>query len=48
MAKTRDKRGREDKKKKKPKKAAPGELASNIVPLRHHVVTEAPPARPSE
>jgi hypothetical protein len=48
MAKSRDKRGREDKKKKKPKKAGQAELASNIVPLRHHVVTEAPPARPPE
>jgi hypothetical protein len=49
MAKSRDKRGREDKKKKKPKKERLPGLATTEVSFRHHVVTTAPEAsRPPE
>jgi hypothetical protein len=50
MAKTRDKRGREEKKKKKPKKdvGLDAGIPSNVN-LRHHsVVTDQPTARPPE
>jgi hypothetical protein len=41
MAKSRDKRGREDKKKKKPKKQAVPGLAADLN-FRHHVVATNP------
>jgi len=45
MAKSRDKRGREDKKKKKPKASKLAALAS--VDFRHHSVTPAAPPVPT-
>jgi hypothetical protein len=49
MAKSRDKRGREDKKKKKPKKQAVPGLGAADVSFRHHVVATTPEApRPAE
>jgi hypothetical protein len=48
MAKTRDKRGREEKKKKKPKKQLQADLGASVH-LRHHELTATqPPARESE
>jgi hypothetical protein len=48
MAKSRDKRGREDKKKKKPKKQALPAGAPSDVHFRHHAVVTEPPPRPVE
>ncbi len=49
MAKSRDKRGREDKKKKKPKKQRLPDIPAEVT-FRHHSVVAAPeePARPPE
>jgi hypothetical protein len=49
MAKSRDKRGREDKKKKKPKKQRLAEIPAEVT-FRHHSVpvTTEEPARPPE
>jgi hypothetical protein len=41
MAKSRDKRGREDKKKKKPKKERLPEIPTEVA-FRHHAVSSAP------
>jgi hypothetical protein len=49
MAKSRDKRGREDKKKKKPKKQALPVGSPGDVHFRHHAVVATPePPRPLE
>jgi hypothetical protein len=49
MAKSRDKRGREDKKKKKPKKQALPLASGTDVHFRHHAVVATPePPKPVE
>ena len=49
MAKSRDKRGREDKKKKKPKKQEIPLPGTGDVRFRHHAVVATPePPRPVE
>ena len=49
MAKSRDKRGREDKKKKKPKKQALPAIGAGDIHFRHHAVVASPEApRPAE
>lgn len=45
--KGRDKRGREDKKKRKPKKQAV-DLGAGSLPLRHHAVPAPTPVRPAD
>jgi hypothetical protein len=48
MAKSRDKRGREEKKKKKPKKLAVPALGTDVAFRHHTVTTTAEPPKPPE